>query len=145
VIGRQIVAARHFGFATIWPSFGYMTARMAKYMQPKAGSILRRIGAAALAVGVVVGAGLAVAPVAEARIFVGIGVGPWWGDPYYYAPYYAPPPVYVAPPPYMPPAYVPPTSYVAPAAMWYYCDDPAGYYPYVKNCYGPWHPVPARP
>jgi len=24
---------------------------------------------------------------------------------------------------------------------WYYCEDPAGYYPYVQACNGPWEPV----
>jgi len=28
---------------------------------------------------------------------------------------------------------------------WYYCQDPAGYYPYVMQCSGPWQPVPAQP
>ena len=26
---------------------------------------------------------------------------------------------------------------------WYYCSDPAGYYPYVTQCYTGWQPVPA--
>jgi hypothetical protein len=42
----------------------------------------------------------------------------------------APPPVVVAPAP--------------PPQMWYYCDDPAGYYPYVATCSMPFRPVPAR-
>lgn len=31
------------------------------------------------------------------------------------------------------------------AAMtnWYYCSNPAGYYPYVTQCYGTWQAVPA--
>ncbi|MGQ0742205.1 MAG: hypothetical protein ACT4OG_07935 [Alphaproteobacteria bacterium] len=28
---------------------------------------------------------------------------------------------------------------------WYWCDDPPGYYPYVRECYGPWIPVPPEP
>jgi hypothetical protein len=28
---------------------------------------------------------------------------------------------------------------------WYYCDSPAGYYPYVKECGSEWRPVPAQP
>ena len=28
---------------------------------------------------------------------------------------------------------------------WYYCQDPAGYYPHVTQCSGPWQPVPAQP
>jgi hypothetical protein len=27
------------------------------------------------------------------------------------------------------------------AQTWYYCSNPAGYYPYVTQCYGPWQPV----
>jgi hypothetical protein len=26
---------------------------------------------------------------------------------------------------------------------WYYCHDPAGYYPYVTRCSVAWQPVPA--
>ena len=29
------------------------------------------------------------------------------------------------------------------AQNWYYCSSPAGYYPYVTQCYGPWQVVPA--
>ena len=29
------------------------------------------------------------------------------------------------------------------AQNWYYCANPAGYYPYVTQCYGPWQVVPA--
>lgn len=28
---------------------------------------------------------------------------------------------------------------------WYYCEDPKGYYPYVKSCNGEWKPVPIAP
>lgn len=28
---------------------------------------------------------------------------------------------------------------------WYYCDNPAGYYPYVKSCRGPWRAVTPTP
>jgi hypothetical protein len=28
---------------------------------------------------------------------------------------------------------------------WYYCQSPAGYYPYVRSCKGPWEPVPSTP
>jgi hypothetical protein len=33
----------------------------------------------------------------------------------------------------------------APAYSWYYCDYPAGYYPYVQSCAYPWRTVPAQP
>ena len=48
-------------------------------------------------------------------------------------------PVYPYPDPY---AY---TQAVPALPYWYYCPDPAGYYPYVTQCYGPWQPVPAQP
>ncbi|HXP97610.1 MAG TPA: hypothetical protein VN809_12915 [Telmatospirillum sp.] len=40
-------------------------------------------------------------------------------------------PVMAAPPPQQP--------------MWYYCDNPAGYYPYVATCATPFRAVPAKP
>jgi hypothetical protein len=80
------------------------------------------------------------------RYRVGWYVGGVWyfGPPpfYPYYPYplpaypvYVPPPVVAAPAPTGPP----------PAQVWYYCDKPAGYYPYVDACDGPWRPVPAAP
>ena len=39
-------------------------------------------------------------------------------------------------------------SYAAPgpvANVWYFCRDPAGYYPYVQQCAGGWLQVPAQP
>ncbi len=73
--------------------------------------------------------------------------------PYFYPgagePYYGPD-IYT-PPEYVPPVetYPPPASGVPaanPAAaqpLWYYCQDPMGYYPYVRDCNGPWQAVPA--
>jgi hypothetical protein len=63
---------------------------------------------------------------------VGYGYSPtWWGPEYsgwydndWNYPAYAP-----AAPNY--------------ASTWYYCQNPAGYYPYVAQCYGPWQQVPA--
>jgi hypothetical protein len=72
-------------------------------------------------------------------VFVGPRV--WVGSPYYYGyPYYyryAPPPVVVTPPP---------TTYIERPAesYWYYCQDPAGYYPQVAQCPGGWIQVPPR-
>jgi uncharacterized protein YecT (DUF1311 family) len=37
------------------------------------------------------------------------------------------------------------TSHPAHGQTWYYCDDPAGYYPYVRTCLKPWRPVPSQP
>jgi hypothetical protein len=37
------------------------------------------------------------------------------------------------------------TPHSVPAAYWYYCRHPSGYYPYVKQCYGRWERVMPRP
>jgi hypothetical protein len=61
--------------------------------------------------------------------------GPWWGPPYPYS-YPAPPPVVIQQPPVVQSA--PP----APAPVyWYYCPNPAGYYPYVQQCPSAWMQV----
>ena len=65
--------------------------------------------------------------------------GWWWiagGIWYFY-----PAPVYPYPDPYLPPGAVVP---LAPGAQrfWYYCTNPAGYYPYVPQCGTPWQAVP---
>ena len=74
-----------------------------------------------------------------------VGVGGWWW----------PPPPYYYPPAYYPPAYYPPAYYpqAAPAygnppdagQVWYYCDNPQGYYPYIKECPGGWQQVAPQP
>jgi hypothetical protein len=77
------------------------------------------------------------------------GLGPYAYYPpygYYYPsyPYYYPP-VVAAP--------AAPTTYIergesqsaAPANYWYYCTDPAGYYPYVKECPTEWQKVSPQP
>jgi hypothetical protein len=80
---------------------------------------------------------------------VGIWVGPGWIGPYpYYSypyypyPYYREPPVIVqqpevyvqpAPPPVQQPSY------------WYFCKEPQGYYPYVKQCPSGWMKVVPSP
>ena len=76
-----------------------------------------------------------------------LGAPLWWGPtydpyPYYYGPGYGygqrsviierEPTVYVQREPV---AQVPQS---APAPLWFYCTDPAGYFPYVKNCSHPW-------
>jgi hypothetical protein len=80
------------------------------------------------------------------------GPHPWWGPRYYWGgpvvlgpwyPYYYPSPYYPAPPVVVqqePPVYTGP----APAQAdyyWYYCQNPPGYYPYVKTCPGGWMKV----
>jgi hypothetical protein len=100
----------------------------------------------ALIVGGLIFAATAVPRAAEARVFVGVGIG----VPYYYPPpayYYGPPAVVYAPPPVVyapPPAYEPPVTYMSqPQQYWYYCDDPRGYYPNVGACPQGWRAVPA--
>ena len=84
--------------------------------------------------------------------------GWWWvvdGIWYYYPQPIYPYPAYVSedvivngpgvyPPPggYPPPA---PPPAAAPASVWYYCDNPAGYYPYIQSCAAGWRPVPSTP
>ncbi len=83
-----------------------------------------------------------------------IGVGPWWGPPYwgpypywwYPPPYYYPPTVIIQQPPVyieQPPAVPPPPP--APPAYWYYCVSGKAYYPDVQTCPEDWVKVPARP
>ena len=77
-------------------------------------------------------------------VYVG-GPGYWGGWPYgwgasYAVPYAVP---YVVPTavPYSVPQVVvqQPVVTEAPAASyWYYCTQPAGYYPYVQHCGQPW-------
>jgi hypothetical protein len=84
----------------------------------------------------------------------------WWGYPYWwdypYYPYYYP---YSYP--YYDPYYyggygeppVPPQGVTPPAesgqqqpSYWYFCQNPEGYYPYVKECPGGWMKVvPPKP
>lgn len=83
---------------------------------------------------------------------VGLGLGlgllglsyPYYGTPYY--PGYNPAPVIEQPPAEM---YAQPTAQQSvPPNYWYYCQDPEGYYPYVKRCPGGWLkvvPTPPQP
>jgi hypothetical protein len=72
----------------------------------------------------------------------GLGFGYGYGGYGYDAPYYDYPPVSEEPG-YLPPLAgnsVPPQD-----QYWYYCDDPAGYYPYVNQCNTDWRPVEPQP
>jgi hypothetical protein len=79
----------------------------------------------------------------------GIFIGPAFPPGYYYPwPYYAYPYAY----PYYPPLAAAPPQYTerGDTALqpfyWYYCANPAGYYPTVRACPGGWQqiaPVPA--
>jgi hypothetical protein len=78
----------------------------------------------------------------------GVFIGPgWWGYPYPYYPYY-PYPYYPYPYPYYgtPPQqenyeFVQPES----PSYWYFCQNPKGYYPYVKQCPNGWMRVVPTP
>ncbi len=70
-----------------------------------------------------------------------------FGNPFFYPPpYYAYPPVVVAPA--APPVYVEQRN-AAPAQpqtnYWYYCRNPDGYYPYIKECPNGWLQVVPQP
>ena len=67
-------------------------------------------------------------------------------DPFFSRPYYSYPPTVVVP--VTPPVYIQQeqartvrqqTNY------WHYCQNPEGYYPYVKNCPGGWLQVAPQP
>ena len=84
-----------------------------------------------------------------ARIHGGIWIGPvwgpgWWGPPYPYYPYYAQPPVVIQQQP-APEIYVQPPPQAEEPSYWYYCQDPKGYYPYVKQCPNGWMKVVPSP
>jgi len=81
---------------------------------------------------------------------LGLALDPWLYYPYAYG-YY---PYGYYPYGYTPYAYpAAPAAYIeqgaAPAAPagndWYYCHNPEGYYPYVRNCPGGWQTVPSQP
>lgn len=86
-------------------------------------------------------------------VWIGPGRWPgWWGptypyyvtDPYYrYYPEYAAPPVVIQQPAeeYVQPAEQLPTE----PSYWYYCRNPQGYYPYVKQCPNGWMKVVPSP
>ena len=89
------------------------------------------------------------------RGHIGVFIGaplfwPWYYPPAYYPYSYYPysyPPVVVTPSP--PPVYVERSDQeFAPAPQaqfWYYCENPQGYYPTVRECPVGWQQVPARP
>jgi hypothetical protein len=73
-----------------------------------------------------------------ASFFVGPLWGPGWGWPYYsypYYPYYSGPPVVIQ---QQPDTYIQKGTQDEEQIYWYYCNDPEGYYPYVKKCPKGW-------
>lgn len=85
---------------------------------------------------------------------LGFGFGPgYYGGyyPYYggyggYGGYYGYPSVVAVPA--SPPVYIqqsPPVSHQYQPGYWYYCSNPEGYYPYIKECLNSWQQVEPRP
>ena len=76
---------------------------------------------------------------------------PYYRDPFFYGygyPYYSSPVIVTTPA--TPPTYIeqaPPAAQnqELPAGYWYYCQNPAGYYPYIKECQEPWQQVEPTP
>ncbi|MCB5190811.1 hypothetical protein LG198_08745 [Methylobacillus arboreus] len=86
--------------------------------------------------------------------FYGPGWGPYYPRPYYGVPtypYYPPVIVAPAPAPVPPPVYIEqaPQQSAAPqsadSAYWYHCNQPEGYYPYIKECPSGWQKVAPQP
>jgi len=79
-------------------------------------------------------------------LWFGPGWGPGWWGPYYYPyyyPYYQQQPIVIEQQPEV-------NIQSAPQAeqqpiYWYYCKDPQGYYPYVKQCPSGWLKVVPTP
>ncbi len=79
--------------------------------------------------------------------------GFYFGSPFFWGPrlydrpyfddyYYAPRTVIIE---REPPVYIQrPVAPIQTAQLWYYCPNPAGYYPYVPTCTQPWVPVDPR-
>ena len=67
-------------------------------------------------------------------------------DPFFSRPYYSYPPTVVVP--VTPPVYIQ-QEQARPVRQqinyWHYCQNPEGYYPYVKNCPGGWLQVAPQP
>lgn len=65
----------------------------------------------------------------------------WWGPPYPY-PYYAAPPVVIQ---QEPETYIQQSPSAEDQDYWYFCKKPEGYYPYVKKCPNGWLKVVPSP
>jgi len=86
------------------------------------------------------------------HVGVGLWLGPWWGPgwwgpqyypSYYYPSYYPEPPLVIQ---QQPEVYVQPASQAEQQAVyWYFCKNPQGYYPYVKECPSGWMKVVPTP
>ena len=83
---------------------------------------------------------------ARNSIYWGINIGgPWVYPPYYPYPVY--PPRIVVVPAAPPPIYIEQKAAAQDLApgYWYYCNELQAYYPYVKQCPGPWQQVAPQP
>jgi hypothetical protein len=73
----------------------------------------------------------------------------WWGlpaHPYYpYYPYYSYYPASATVVDPAPPTYAQPSTPSNGDSYWYYCQDPPGFYPYVKECPEGWMKVVLEP
>ena len=83
------------------------------------------------------------------RVGIGVWLGPgWWpgwGWPYYYPSYY---PYYPAEQTIViqqPEVYEQPTPQAEQPVYWYFCKNPQGYFPYVKQCPSGWMKVVPTP
>lgn len=84
---------------------------------------------------------------AGGRVHYGIVIGAPLALPYYPAPYYYPGPYYYPPimaAPSSPPVYIEQDPLPA-QQYWYFCSNPQGYYPYVKQCPPGWQQVTPQP
>ena len=72
------------------------------------------------------------------RVFFDFGVG-FWPGPFYWGPSVVGWPYYPAAGTEASPVYSAPEQQQP--YYWYYCQDPQGYYPYVKSCPGGWMTV----
>jgi hypothetical protein len=113
-------------------------------------NINRWLGVALLGAAAISGVGNAWAD--RGRVHIGVTVGPYWADPWYYPapyPYYYPrysAPIVVeqaAPQMYVSPQPAP--EIAAPTNYWYYCAATKSYYPYVRECPAGWQKVLPQP
>lgn len=84
------------------------------------------------------------------HVGIGLWLGPgwwpgWWGPHYYpsyYYPYYQEPPIVIQ---QQPEEYEQPAPQEGQPVYWYFCKEPQGYYPYVKQCPSGWMKVVPTP
>ncbi len=66
-------------------------------------------------------------------VFLGPVWDPWWWGPGW--PYYSAPPALIQP---SPTEYIQQNQEPEGPNYWYFCPNPEGYYPYIKNCSNGW-------